>query len=139
MRVPSGLYATDSTQPPCPSPVHTASPLAASQTRTVLSSLPDTMRVPSGLYATDVTSLPCPSAVHTADTNPKRTRSPKMARSAAAPTVPMPLPPRPSVWSAGSICGAAWSARASAAAPSSPILLYSRLSVWSAGSICGAA
>ena len=55
MRVPSGEKATDITQWVWPSKIERDTPVAESQTRTVLSSDPDTMRVPSGEKATALT------------------------------------------------------------------------------------
>ena len=47
--------------PACPSKVRISSPLAASHSLSVLSSLPESRRVPSGEKATDSTRLVCPS------------------------------------------------------------------------------
>ena len=76
MRLPSGLNAIEVTPldnaievtlSECPFNVATHSPVAASHTRTVASSIPDidAMRLPSGLNATEVTQSECPSSVAT--------------------------------------------------------------------------
>ena len=53
--MPSGLNATLLTAPVCPLRVRVSWPVAASQTFTVWSSLPEARRLPSGLNATLVT------------------------------------------------------------------------------------
>ena len=63
MRAPSGENATEVTGPACPSKVRSRLPLAASQSLTVWSSLPETMRTPSGENATDLTWSECPLKV----------------------------------------------------------------------------
>ena len=54
-RLPSGLNATDHTQPVCPSRVATSSPVATLHNRIEPSKLPLASRRPSGLKATDCT------------------------------------------------------------------------------------
>src|SRR5262245_26298035 len=61
--LPSGLYATERTQPVCPLRVACSSPVAASHSLTVWSSLPEASVLPSGLYATDRTQPVCPLRV----------------------------------------------------------------------------
>ena len=53
--MPSGLKATDETEPVWPLRVRTSSPLRTSHSFTVRSSLPEASRVPSGLKATEET------------------------------------------------------------------------------------
>ena len=61
MRRPSGLKATERTEFVCPCRGEPMGlPVAASQSRRVLSDEPETMRRPSGLKATEMTTLVCP-------------------------------------------------------------------------------
>ncbi len=57
--VPSGPYASAGTTPGCGSVART-SPLAASQSFTVASQLPEAITRPSGLNATGYTDCVCP-------------------------------------------------------------------------------
>src|SRR5436190_2893050 len=59
-RVPSRENATERTSAKCPSKVRSNSPVAASQSFTVLSWLPDKTFAPSDENATDPTRLECP-------------------------------------------------------------------------------
>ena len=63
--MPSGLNCAELTLSLCPSNVCTHSPVATLHTRTVLSSLADTIFVPSGLNCAEITSPLCPSNVCT--------------------------------------------------------------------------
>src|ERR1700758_1594071 len=59
-RAPSGLKATEVTEPSCPLKARISFPVAASHRRAVLSPDPVSTRAPSGLKATEVTNCSCP-------------------------------------------------------------------------------